>query len=214
MVWGLELKKLGFNSQTYSEVIVTVKHGGLVNSSPIGVLARRGTLYFKLYEGSRTYLIFSERPRDCVLNITSNPKLFYYAIFAKEKLKYTPGSRTLSPRIVGCEGYVECEVGNLDFRTDYLRVEVKPILLDFKTIHPKTFNRAEPALIEALVWLTKLRGVSDNLDYYKVLERIKYNVETIYKSSRRRDLRRLARSVLREAERIYEQRSVEDRRNC
>ena len=150
------LEILGFNKDTYSEVIVTTSCNGKVNAAPIGVrMFNDRTLYFKIYRPSTTYEYIA-CSRECVLNITSNPRLFYTSIFDKEKLKFKRSFRVSPPRIIGANGYVECKVSSVEDFEEYSIVYCNPVHVEYESQPPKAFNRAEPAIIEALIHYSRI----------------------------------------------------------
>lgn len=213
-MYPLSLRSLGFNSQTYSEVILTVKHKKTIHSTPVGVVLHREKLYIRLYRDSKIYSIFYDKPRDCTLSITRDPRVFYASILEREKIRYAKSKRVESPRIRGCNGYVECIVERVALKSEVLEATLKPVLVESRVLKAKTYNRAEPAIIEALVHLTKIGKRRETIrEAEESLLKVKFCVETVYRSSKSRSLRRIARNVLREAEERYKVYVSEDRRD-
>jgi len=194
------LRRLGFSTSTYSEVILSIKHGNIVNYAPMGVLLVKDALHLRVYMGSLTYKLIMEGAKDCVLNITSDPILFYNSILDKSRVKTVGSIKVKSPRISGCQGYIECLISDVVKTPRYLRVLLNPIHIDYYKIIPTTYKRASSAIIEALVYYTKLpylKGSSGDL-----LSKIKLCVNTVFRSTKNPKYRGLARDILLRAYRI------------
>lgn len=176
------LSSLGFSSETYSEVIITSSFNGEVHVAPFGVKTFKNLLYFRTYHPSTTYRNIV-KSGECVLNITSNAETFYNAIFHPERLEFEPSFKVSTPRIRGLDGYVECILVNVKDFNLYSVLYCKPVHVEYKCILPRTFNRAEPAIIEALIHYTRVKPyleagkTSDVQELIKRIEMCKYIVE-------------------------------------
>lgn len=191
----LKLNKIGFSSKTYSEIILSISYRNEINAAPMGVLLHNDKLKLKIYPHTRTYRLILDGADDCVLNITSNPKLFYYSIFMKDKIKYVRSRKTRSPRVRGCDGYIECKMSSVIRQREHLDISLKPILIDVKPRNVATFNRAGPAIIEALVHYTKIPFLNNKEIRYKILY-IKFLRDTVYKSTRDAELRKIISDIV------------------
>jgi len=205
MVIYVSLESLGFSRFTYSEVIFTVKLKEMVNAAPMGVfLNDAGEIRLKVYKGQRTYEMIVNGAKDCVLNITDDPMLFYNAIFEKDKISYIPAKRVSSPRIIDCDAYVECSIVNLAICKEYVMVLLKPLLIDPAHGTVRTYNRAGPAIIEALICYSKIPYFKD-ADREKaesLKKRIAMFRNIVYHSTRDKALRKIATEILDRAEEI------------
>ena len=153
----VNLERLGFSESTYSEIIFTVRLKETVNAAPMGVLLNGdGKVSLRVYKDQRTYEMIANGAEDCVLNITDDPILFYNAIFEKGKISYQPAEIVSSPRIRDCNGYVECSITNVTKCEEYIEVLLKPLLVNVTRRTISTYNRAGPAIIEALICYTRL----------------------------------------------------------
>jgi len=203
----MSLGRLGFSNLTYSEVILTIKLKEIVNSAPMGALLNdRGEICLRVYKGQRTYEMIVNGARDCVLNITSDPILFFNAIFEKDKISYKPAERVSSPRICDCNAYVECSITDVTTFEEYLKAFLKPLFIDITCRTVRTYNRAGPAIIEALICYTRLLYFKD-ADREKakgLLERIEMFKDIVYHSTRDNMLRRIAIEILERSERILQ----------
>ncbi len=201
----MSLEKLGFSKLTYSEVILTIKLGETVNSAPMGVLLNDcGKIYLRVYKGQRTYRMIVNGARDCVLNITDDPILFYDAIFEKDKISYKPAKRVSSPRIHDCKAYVECSITDITRCKEYVKVLLKPLLIDVIDGTAKAYNRAGPAIIEALICYSKILYFKnvDREEAEALKKRINIFRDIVYHSTKDRVLRRIATEILEKSEEI------------
>lgn len=203
----MDLERLGFSKSTYSEVIFTVRLKEMVNAAPMGVLLNdEGNLCLRVYEGQRTYEMIVNGAEDCVLNITDDPVLFYNAIFEKDKIPYHPAERVSSPRIRNCNAYVECFITETKTHEEYIKVFLKPLLINTTEKTAKTYNRAGPAIIEALICYTRLLYLKD-IDREKaesLKKRIKIFRDIVYHSTKDNTLRGIATKILERSEEAVE----------
>ena len=201
----MNLERLGFSRLTYSELIFTIKLKEMVNAAPMGVLLHGDEeIRLRVYRGQRTYEMIINGAKDCVLNITDDPILFYNAIFEKDKISYTPAQRVSSPRISDCDASVECSIVNVKMHKGYVEVFLKPLLINVTSKAAKTYTRVGPAIIEALICYSKIPYFKD-ADREKA-ESLKKRIEVfrdiVYRSSRNRTFRRIATEILTRAEEV------------
>jgi len=122
--------------------------------------------------------------------VSSNPLHFYYAVFDKSRLKYT--CRSVAgvdyPLINGCDAYIYCSLYKRIARSDRVIVWFKPVEVEIREKYPRVFNRGLYAIVEALVYYTKLEYASnsDRLKYVKYIEQCR---ESVYRSCKSRRLR-------------------------
>jgi len=186
------LRKIGFSSLNYSETLLTIRFNNVDYTIPFGVLYRKGLLYGRIYHGSRMYDYLKSNVSHATICVTSNPLLFYYAVFDKSRLKYT--YRSVSgldyPLINGCDAYIYCTVYKRIVRRDRVNVWFKPVEVEVEHRYPRVFNRGLYAIVEALVYYTKLEYVSnsDRLKYVKYIEQCR---ESVYRSCKSKRLRRV-----------------------
>jgi len=196
------LRKMGFSSTTFSEVILIVKHMDSYYTMPFGVLYRHGLLWGRVFQGSRVYEVLMQRPLHATLCITQNPLLFYRAVFEKERLRYRElvVDGVMLPCIKGCSACVFTEIASIVFRESRAHVWLKPVEVHVVDKHPRTLHRAEYAIIEALVHFTKI-PFTDREEACRHYQHILLCRDTVYRSSRSRVYRRIINSILERAER-------------
>ncbi|MCD6592523.1 DUF447 family protein [Candidatus Bathyarchaeota archaeon] len=205
---------MGFSKSTYSEIILTIRHGDAVNVAPMGVLLEDDKrLSLRVYKEQRTCELIEKGAVDCVLNITCNSTLFYDAVLNKSEISYCPSETVSSPRVRGCDAYVECLIIHVKDCGEYVRVLLKPQLIKVSRRMAKAHNRAEPAVIEALVCFTKiLHLIKSNVEMAEGLkERIKIFREIVYHSTRSKKLRMMMTEILDRAEEVIREKKAIDK---
>ena len=210
----MRLRDLGFSKSTYGEIILTIRHGDAVNVAPMGVLLEDDKrLSLRVYKGQRTCELIEKGAVDCVLNITCNSTLFYDAVLNKSEISYYSSETVSSPRVRGCDAYVECSIIDVEDCGEYVRVLLKPQLIRVSRRIVKAHNRAEPAVIEALVCFTKiLHLIKSNVEMAESLkERIKIFREIVYHSTRNKKLRMMMTEILDRAEEVIREKKAMDK---
>ncbi len=191
------IKKLGFNKWVYGETIaISYKDYSIGSIMPLGVLFNGQLLYARIYKGSSMYTSVMDLGYSNIsINICNDPILFYYAIFNKDvlmdKVVYSNGF----PHIRTCDAYIATKVSRIDRYRDYIMVYMVPVNAVIKRKQPRVYNRAAFAIIEALVYYTKLQYVSKDLAS-KYIEMIKFFTNIVYRSSSRRIHRKIIKDVL------------------
>jgi len=194
----MNLEELGFSKLTYSEVILTIKHKEKINSAPMGIILNNEGLRLKVYKGQRTYGMIINGAKDCVLNITDDPVVFYNAIFEKDKILYCPSKCVSSPRICDCNAYVECSITQVTKHEGYIEVLLNPLIINATRRMIITFNRAVPAIIEALICYSKIPHFK-NIDMKRaesLMKRIAIFRDIVYHSTKNKTLREIVTKIL------------------
>ena len=179
------LRELGFSPTTFSEtIVVTEISNGIWNCAPIGVKLENNNLYFYVYEGTRT-LDALRRNKYLTINIVYDISVFMKCVFktcSNEGL-YELSSKFPIPHIVSADAYVESELLSLEEVNGKFKAVCNPINVVIKRNIPRTFNRAFPAIIEALIYYTKIKPFKKlklERELNKLMERLmhcKYIVE-------------------------------------
>ncbi|ADI32460.1 DUF447 domain-containing protein [Staphylothermus hellenicus] len=193
------LHRLGFNSTTYAETILTISLNNEKNAAPVGFKLFRGLLKARIYANTKTYNMVNAGAKEFVVNITRDPRLFFYAIFNKEAIRYVHSKTVSAPRIMGCNAYIEGDLDHIIRRKGYIMIYIRPRLIDYKKLMPTTYNRAGPAIIEAIVYYTKIRYYMNIGELNRALDmynRVKYCRDTVYHSTTKRSLRELIDKIV------------------
>ncbi|MEM3737076.1 MAG: DUF447 family protein [Candidatus Bathyarchaeia archaeon] len=160
-----ELIKLGFTKGETVEVIVSTYNGrGEPNAAPMGVTLEEGRLVIRPYLTSHTYLNLVVK--GCgVVNLTSDPELFYRtAVKGRSEMEAVPcewfiaAESVDAPRLKGAEAYLEFQVvGQSKISVERAQFICVASRLEVKKVYPKPYSRATFALIESIIYATKVR---------------------------------------------------------
>lgn len=179
------LRKMGFSKHTFSEtIVVTEVLDNKWNCAPMGVKLENEELYFYVYEGTRT-LEALRKNKYLTINIVYDVNVFTKCIFKtldNEKL-YELASNFPVPHIATADAYIECKLIGLQEANGKFKAICEPLNVVVKRNIPRTFNRAFPAIIEALIYYTKIKpfkkmGLDKELnDLMKKIMHCKYIVK-------------------------------------
>lgn len=197
---------LGFSNETYSEVLLTININNDTNVAPMGVLLKNNKLYVRIYSGTKTYNAILNYADECVLNITNNPKLFFNAILHKEKIRFYNSTIVNAKRVLDCDAYIECNINKRNILSNYAEIFLNPLIIDVVNPSVKTYNRAGPAIIEALVHLSKIQYYkSSGMNNNEILKRFLFLREIVYHSTSDKDYRIMINEILDKAEKFINQ---------
>lgn len=191
------LKKLGLSTHTFSEVIVAMKSKHDYYAAPIGVKLINRKITAWIYKGSRLFEELSQA-NYCSLNVTSNPKIFYNALFKKD-IHFGIFHRTGTPYIKDADAIIEAYISKNEDLNEKSIFTFKPLLIKFKKVYPKTFNRAEPAIIEALIHFTRVKvyyRIGDSAKVKELMNRIVACIDTVKHSTLDPELNKIAMNIL------------------
>ena len=165
---------LGF---IYEVIVSTCDTNGFPNSAPMGIqfLAdeknqhEKGIL-IKPYKSTTTYANLTSRG-EAVINVTSDPELFYKALVKHEGSKtsalssvYQLAKTVKPPRIKGSDAYIEVSVLKLnesnsnEMDRGYILCEIKLVEVDKPTA--KLYCRAPHAMIEMMIHATRVKELT------------------------------------------------------
>lgn len=184
------LRKIGFSGSTYLETVVVLFRGSeVVNIVPLGFVLKKGTLMARVFRGSKTYKLVAEgavnRGRLC---ITRDAMLFYLSIFKKEE--------ALKAFNRLCSAYVDFDIAKVEPRKTHLVLYCRPAGVEIIDRVPKGFIRASAAIIEALVWLSKI-PYTDKSRRSLYEDYVRMCISIVYRSSRSRRYRAIAQDISR-----------------
>lgn len=199
----LKLSALGFSENTYVETIVVTSGPAGVRAAPVGMLLQGDNLYFKLFKRAATYANLVQT-KECTVNVTSSALKFYAALKGKAPKKaFATAKYVKVPRLRGADAVVEARLLEVQHEERLAEVLLRPIHLRVFRKTPKAFDRANAALIEALVHYTRVTPYLEagSLgDAEKLLSYIGLCRETVYKASSDEDLRGAVDEILNESE--------------
>lgn len=186
------LKRIGFSSTTYLEAIALLYSydDNIVNVVPLGFKLKNGYIVSKIYKGSRTYeAIIGNLVRSGCICITQNARLFYLSIFEKNR-----AIKLFTNREDVCDAIIEFAIESTDSEKRGILIYAKPSAIKILRRIPRGFTRASASIIEALVWLTKI-PYTPNEKRMELVKHIELCIESIYRSSRSKVYRSIARKI-------------------
>lgn len=198
------LKKMGFHTLTYNEVIITIMKNNVEYSMPIGLKRVKNRLIGRIYRETRLASILSKDIKKATICVSKNPLLFYYVVLEREKLRYTR-IREGEACIVDCEACIICNIKDFSRIGKWIKIELEPIHIIIENIYPRVYHRADYGIIEALIYYTKIPYVDQALAM-KYYEYLKVFRETVYRSSGDKRLRDIIDNIIVRAEKILETR--------
>ncbi len=147
-------------------IVVTVGRDLRPNPAPMGVeyLASSKIIVIRPYVKTATYKN-SLSSKEITVNLTSDSLLFFNALFRRDMMKYQPSRKVKTPVIDGAvDLYVEGEIqGILRETAERAQLSVKPVAVYPGRGSQLAYSRSDHALIEALVYITKLEALRECL---------------------------------------------------
>ncbi len=189
------LLNIGLNKDIFIESVVVVKNNDeIINVLPLGLKYDRGFLIANVYRGSRTYELLSNGlANKFTICITQKPETFFYAIFRKDiAIKLFTESKC-SRKL--CDVCIDAEIRDIEQEDQFIRVVLHPVQAIVVHGYPKGFTRASAAIIEALIYFTKMSFATEE-EKRKYFERIKLMKEIVYRSSERGIYRELIDDIV------------------
>ncbi|MCD6323959.1 MAG: DUF447 family protein [Desulfurococcales archaeon] len=150
----------------HEAVAVTLGEGDLPNAAPMGVdLGSDDELILKPYLKTETFKNLMRVP-ELTLNFTVDSLIFFDSLLNPQRIKYIPAKKVKPPVINGpidlyVEGRVESVEVDLNLRRAYVRI--RPVNLYEGPGSRLGFSRADAALIEALIYLTKAEALKSEV---------------------------------------------------
>lgn len=160
------LASLGFLKNSIVETIVsTYNSEGQANAAPMGVkTGETNHIVIRPYTSTLTYTNLQSK-RCAVINVTSNPELYYRTAFKKANpegripLEWFEKAETVdAPRLRMAEAFVEVSVVNIkSLGTERAEVLCDAKLIKASSLLPKAYCRATFATIEAIIHATRVK---------------------------------------------------------
>ncbi len=194
------LRKIGFLEKTYNETIILVDKDIVM---PLGIYIVNGMFYARVYKGSRLYNYLSKVGNELVeayLCIPRTPLLFYMVIFEKDKVV------SIEKRgftcIKDCSACIKCDIQKIKVEIENYVIKLTPTKAIVLKKIPYVYHRFEHAIVEALVYYTKIPYVSERkaLEY---LKKILWCKEIVYHSTYSRKYRRIINNIVNKSIDVY-----------
>ena len=149
------LEQLGMKKNWIYETVISSIANDTPHAAPFGVKTKDYELIeVEMYKGSNSLKNILAN-NEFAVNMVVDPVIFYYALFAKEKLRYSLPKKIDSPILYGSPASIEA--GVVDTNT-----AKKKVLITAKVIHIhlhnkfEWINRAKNLLLESLIISTRI----------------------------------------------------------
>ena len=162
----VKLAELGFLKNVITEVIVTTYNmDGQPNAAPMGVIMDDArNIVIRPYTSTQTSKNLQSK-KCAVVNITSNPELFYRTAFKEANPEgrmpqdwFQRAETVDSPRMRVADAFIEVTVKDIDdFGTGRINVSCQVKLIKASKMLPKVYCRALHAVIESIVHATRVK---------------------------------------------------------
>ncbi len=167
---------LGFSKGLIAETVVsTYNTRGQPNAAPMGVtMENEQRLALRIYTSSLTYRNLQAK-RCAVVNVTSDPEMFYRTAFKEANPKgkvpsewFEKAETVDAPRIRAADAHVEVTVADMAaFDAERAEVTCEVKLVKAQNVLPKAYCRASSATIEAVVHATRAKAFFAQSDRQK-----------------------------------------------
>lgn len=161
-----DLASLGFLKNSIVETIVsTYNSKGQPNAAPMGVKTEETKhIIIRPYTSTLTYKNLQSK-RCAVINVTSNPELYYRTAFKEANpegripFEWLEKAETVdAPRLRMAEAFVEVSVVNIkSLGTERAEVLCDVQFIKASSLLPKAYCRATFATIEAIIHATRVK---------------------------------------------------------
>ena len=182
-----KITDLGFSEGAIVETIVsTYNADGQANAAPMGAITKSPQrIAIRIYTSSLTYKNLQSK-RCAVLNLTSDPEVFYRTAFKEANPNgmvpqdWFERAKTVdAPRLRTANALIEVAVADImpvDAERAEVSCEVK--LVQASSVLPKAYCRALSATIEAIIHATRVKAFVTRADKQKREQALKL-METI-----------------------------------
>jgi len=161
----VKLAELGFSKNVITETIVTTYNvDGQPNAAPMGVIMDNArNIVIRPYTVTQTSKNLQSK-KCAVINVTSNPELFYRTAFKEVNPKgkmpqdwFQRAETVDSARMRDADAFIEVVVKEINaFGTQRINASCQVKLIKAPKVFPKVYCRALYAVIEAIVHATRV----------------------------------------------------------
>jgi len=182
-----KITDLGFSKGVIVETVVsTYNGGGQANAAPMGAIMESSQrLVLRIYTSSSTYKNMQSK-RCAVVNVTSDPEVFYRTAFKEANLEgrvpqewFEKAGTVDAPKLRTADAHIEVAVAAISpLDTERAKVVCEVKLVQASSVLPKVYCRALSATIEAIIHATRVGAFIRHADRQKREQALKL-LETI-----------------------------------
>jgi len=181
------IANLGFSKGIIAETIVsTYNADGQANAAPMGtIMTSPQHIVLRIYVSSLTYKNLQSK-RCAVINVTSDPEVFYRTAFKETNLEgripqewFAKAETVNAPRLRTADAHIEVAVADIKpFDAERAEAVCEVKLVQASSVLPKAYCRALSATIEAITHATRVKAFVTHADKQKREQALKL-LETI-----------------------------------
>lgn len=200
-------RQMGFNCSSYSETIVVVGDKREYYVAPLGLKLCGRNLVARIYRDTGLHRFLKTRLGKEKIGVsvcvTNDPVLFYKTVLHRDQVEVEVVRETdsFTPVVKGCSGYVTGYVDRFYEKSLFLELYIEVDKAWYTKVIPKTIVRAEYAVIEALVYLTKI-PYYDSSYQEELYRRITWCQDIVYRSTENIVLRKIINEIVGRAEQV------------
>ena len=177
--WNPE-NEFSFSPLTIYETIVTTADSNTTNFAPMGVWFNKKGIRVKPYTKTKTFELIS-RNKECVVNISWDVRLFAIGALKLSIEDFQPKFERCNllktQRLTGCNAWFECKVDNIIIQNSQ-RAEIRLDVIHFEKKNQISCpNRADAAIIEAIIHSTRLPYCRTETEEKKLRNLITLNLQ-------------------------------------
>ena len=193
---------MGLSDETFSELILVLKIGSCIHVQPLGVKYDGVFLKSRVFKSTKLHDIMKVGLKGS-LNIIYDIRAYFEPIlYGKLKtLKIVGGI----PYIASSNAVIFIKVEKVMSNGDYSWVYFKPLSINIIDTVPKAPNRVFPALIEALIHLTRVKyytSIGELEEALKFREKIKFCLEILSHATENKFYINIGEEILSTVEKI------------
>ncbi len=172
------LKSLGFQKNWTYETIVTCYSDTLTpHVSTFGLISPDlKKIVLEIYEGSKS-LSFILNKKDFVINLLSDPIIFYQALYDKENLRFIKPENVNAPVLANAETYIEARLQKTQEKEHRQTIHAEIVNIH-SSKKPVLINRADHLLLESIITATRIHYLPEGKpeetlkDNYRVINKV------------------------------------------
>jgi len=171
------LDQLGMEKNWIYEVIISSISDNVPHAAPFGIKTRDFTFVeIEMYKSSNTLRNILANG-ELAVNMVVDPVIFYHALFAKDKIKYSMAKKIDTPVLYGVPASIEALIVDTIKTKRKSMIKAKVVHIHFNR-ESEWINRAKNLLFESLIISTRIahfpEGKAEKLlrENYRVVKKV------------------------------------------
>jgi len=174
--------KVSLDCKVHEVIVTTLSEDGRAHSAPMGIEEVNGYFFIRPFKPSATYDNL-KRHRQCVINYTDDVRVFAGSLTGRRDWPTLPCLQIEGEYLAQALAHTEVEI--VSFEDDDPRATFKAAVMgDFSHTPFRGFNRAQSAVIDAAILVSRLGMLSEE----KIQQEITYLTIAMDKTAGPREL--------------------------